>query len=63
MAHSECLIISDHLLCRSLPLSLVRFWDTMSGRQLSMVKGQHTSTIYSAAVSSDGKFLATSSVS
>ena len=40
----------------------IRFWDTMTGEQLRQFKG-HTSTIYKASVTKDGKLLATASVS
>jgi len=39
----------------------IRFWDTKSGRSLRVIKG-HSSTIYSAVLSFDGKMLATCSV-
>ena len=40
----------------------IRWWDTMTGEQLKIVKNGHTCTIYSVSLSEDGTLLATASV-
>ena len=43
----------------------LRWWNTMTGKELveRRIKEAHTSTIYTASISSDGTLLATGSVS